>query len=114
MYNNPDVAKRVATAVDEAAKWIQKNQSAAADLIQDKKYVAESDALLGAFGVDTTAVKTTDIHETLLKSYTFGDGGKDKFNSSVKENWTIIEKAGMLPEGKTVDELSAAVSAYAL
>ena len=56
----------------------------------------------------------TDIHETLLKSYTFGDSGKDKFNSSVKTEWEIVEKAGMLPEGKTVDELCAAVAAYAL
>ena len=114
VYNNADVAKRIATAVNEAANWIQKNQTDAANLIQDKAYVAESSALLGAFGVDTSAVKTTDIHEALLKSYTFGDGGKDKFNASVKEQWTIIEKAGMLPEGKTVDELCAAVSAYAL
>ena len=115
VYNDSELANRIAQAVDKACQWIQANPTDAAKLIQDKAYVAESKTLLANFGVDTASVNTTDIHEDLLKSYTFGDpGSKDKFTEDVKLQWQIIEKAGMLPSGKTVDELVSAVSSYAL
>ena len=115
VYGDSELANRIAQAVEKACQWIQANPVEAAALIQDKSYVAESKALLTNFGVDTSSVQTSDIHEDLLKSYTFGDPGtKDKFTEDVKLQWEIIQKAGMLPEGKTVDELVSAVTAYAL
>ena len=115
IYNDSELSNRVAQAVEKACQWIQSNPEDAAKLIQDKAYVAESKSLLQNFGVDTSSVKTSDIHEDLLKSYTFGDpGSKSKFEEDVKLQWQIIEKAGMLPSGKTVDQLVESVSMYAL
>ena len=114
VYEDADVSARIATALQEACEWIEKDKAATAELIQDKGYVAESAALVANFGVDTSAGDIADIHEKLLNDYTFGDNGKDAFDKSIQDQIGIIEKAGMMPEGQTAESIAELISAYAL
>ena len=116
LYSDSDVSKRVASAVNDACKYISENPEKAAAIIAGNNtsgtaYVTDSTALLANFGVDSSAI-TGDIHETLIKSYTWGNTSKDHFTNSLKTQWETVQTAGMMPEGKTIDELVTLCGAY--
>lgn len=84
---SPDTCKKVCEAMQKAADFIKNNPAEAAKIIQDSGYVAESSTILEAYGIKDTS---ENIHERLLKSYTWCNGDKEMFEKSATKNWDIL------------------------
>ena len=84
---SPDTCKKVCQAMKKAADFIKSNPAEAAKVIQDSGYVSDSATILTNFGISDTS---QDIHERLLKSYTWCNGDKTMFNKSATKNWDIL------------------------
>ncbi|MDO4841500.1 MAG: ABC transporter substrate-binding protein [Phoenicibacter congonensis] len=84
---SPETCKKVCQAMKKAADFITANPAEAAKIIQDSGYVTESANILESFGIKDTS---QDIHERLLKSYTFCNGDKDMYDKSATKNWDIL------------------------
>ncbi len=84
---SPDTCKKVCQAMKKAADFIKSNPAEAAKIIQDSGYVADSNTILTNFGIKDTS---EDIHERLLKSYTWCNGDKAMFDKSATKNWDIL------------------------
>lgn len=84
---SPETCKRVCKAMKMAADFIKSSPSEAAKIIQDSGYVADSASILENFGIKDASV---DIHERLLKSYTWCNGDKAMYDKSATKNWDIL------------------------
>lgn len=82
-----ETCKRVCQAMKKAADFIKSNPTEAANIIQDSGYVADSNTILENFGISDTS---ENIHERLLKSYTWCNGDKDMYDKSATKNWDIL------------------------
>ncbi len=84
---SPETCKKVCQAMKKAADFIKEKPAEAAKIIQDSGYVSDSATLLTNFGIKDTS---EDIHERLLKSYTWCNGEKSMFEKSATKNWDIL------------------------
>ena len=84
---NPEVVKRVCAAMKMAGEFLTNNPAESAQIIQDSGYVAESATILEAYGITDTA---ENIHERLIKSYTWCAGDEQMFWDSASANWDIL------------------------
>lgn len=84
---DPEVVKRVCKAMKMAGDFLTENPAEAATIIQDSGYVAESDTILEAYGIEDTS---ENIHERLIKQYTWCAGDKEMYDKSAVANWDIL------------------------
>ncbi len=84
---DPEVVKRVCKAMKMAGEFLTENPKEAAQVIQDSGYVAESKVILDAYGIKDTE---EDLHERLIKSYTWCAGDKSRYDKSATANWDIL------------------------
>ena len=84
---SPETCKKVCQAMKKAADFIKSDPAEAAKIIQDSGYVADSATILTNFGISDTS---QDIHERLLKSYTWCNGDKTMYEKSATKNWDIL------------------------
>lgn len=89
MEENPELAGRLSQAFKKACDYLEANPEEAAELIMEKEYIA-GDA---------------DINKKLITDYTWVAGDKELIDSSAREIWHQVYRAGALDEEVSEDEL---------
>lgn len=84
---SPETVRRVCQAMAMARDFLIEHPDEAAQIMQDSGYVAESQTILEAYGITDTE---EDLHERLIKSYTWCAGDKEMYDKSATANWDIL------------------------